>query len=218
MNVDEAIKAITRQYPNLSEFQIEDYTTGFSQFSPSNIEKLIEAFRDQYDFQNAPKWAWFAKQAAKMGLYKKQRSKPSWSKCSDCHTEYSLLGKGCPKCGSKKASVVTGESIPSHVYSMQEDCLYCKVYHENLNNQKSTAFGPDCNDYAKREKNFQYCGSCKCNQCCIHMKKYNENPRLYTENNRKTEYPWLFQNKEMGKGMKDLAKSKTVTKIEPEEF
>jgi hypothetical protein len=194
MTPSTAVNQIKRIYPDLTDIQIENYNEGFKQFSPSDIEKLIEYFKDTYDYQNPPKWAFFSKAGYKIGIGKNQKKIIAWYKCSNCSIEYSIKGKGCPKCYSSKATIVTGESFPEDLIDMQEDCFYCSIFKESQKKGNARRmYGNSCNDYGVKQTPNSPCKACQCSECCIQMIEYNRDPRGTVDKYKTTEFaqPWI---------------------------
>lgn len=195
MTIDEAINAIKRQYPDISDTRITDYQFGFDRYEPSDIQNLIEHFFDNYEYQNPPKWAWFNKAAYKIGIQRKEKKLPSWWKCQDCGTEYSIQGRKCPKCRSPKAIGVKGESMPTDLIIVQEDCAYCTIFDESRKKENDKLyFGYGCNDYGVVQRGCTP-RKCQCHECCRQMMLYNSDPRGTVEKYRTGELaqPWLYE-------------------------
>jgi len=209
----EAVQKIRRQYPDITEIQIADYQFGFEQFRPENIEKLIDAFKETYEYQNAPKWAYFSKLAFKIGIHKKQQQKPFWRQCLSCHQPYSSQGKVCPKCGDHKVVIVVGDSMPNNTMLVQENCHICKNY-DKKDDDRNQVHGYDCNKFGKENNPapFPYCSNCECRACCLQAFKLTGDVWDYKNKLRAGQYkePWIKMNESKGGSMKHLTESKRV--------
>jgi hypothetical protein len=209
----EAIQKIRRQYPDITEIQIADYQFGFESFNPINIEKIIDAFQDSYEYQNPPKWAYFSKLAFKLGIHKKQRALPFWRKCTECKTHYSHQGKQCPKCGNRKALIVVAETKPNDFMFVQENCHICKIY-DRKNDDRNQVHGFDCNKFGMENnpRPFPYCQDCECKACCLQAYKLKGDQWEYKEQLKLGRYkePWIKAFESKGSTVKKLSESKKV--------
>ncbi len=219
MTPNEAVLKIRRQFNDLTELQIEDYKFGFEQYKPDDISELIEHFSNMYEYQNPPKWAYFFKAALKLGIVQLQKSKPGWYKCNSCKTEYSLEGKRCPKCGSSKATIKTGENKPTNLVSMKEDCSFCKEFYKITNKENlRNIYGNDCEEHGIKQTPNSPCGACKCSECCSQLISYNLDPRGTVEKHRTGELKqdWLYPcpplDKTLSQIVKNIANNKRYVK------
>ncbi len=213
MTPSEAINRIRRQFKDINDIQYEDYMSGFEQFRPENIEKLIDAFQEQYEYQNPPKWAYFTKLAVKIGVHKKQKQKPYWRQCLSCHQPYSRQGRVCPKCGDLKVVIVIGDSMPNNTLLVQENCHICKLY-DKKDDDRNQVHGFDCNKFGSENNPapFPYCKGCECKACCLQSFKLTGDIWEYKEKLKSGMYkePWIKMNQSKGGSMKHLVNSKKV--------
>ena len=192
MTALQAIGEIKKRYPELPDILVLDYQEGFPQFSGRDIETLIEYFKENYDYQNPPKWPFFSKAAYKLELKRSGRSASFWRVCGKCSQAYRNAGASCPSCGSYDFTMSTGPSLPQDVIMLQEDCTLCTLFPDRTADGRRI-YGPDCQDHGSGRTPGEYCGSCECRLCCRLEGRAKENPDGFKRalQDGKVKFPYL---------------------------
>lgn len=158
--------------------------------------------QSQGKYKTIPYMKKFYDYARSKGLMKSAGNKQSkiWAKCDnpECGTQYSYNSMACPICGNKHRLMMShsdGSPPPDSIIKLQERCFMCKVYAGSLTNDKSTAFGPDCEHWGSdwRGYPYPYCKSCKCLECCKLDRRFKNNQAFFNDDIKsgRVKEPWL---------------------------
>ena len=166
MKASDFISHLKFRYPKLNKepFHITDLEQGLKQFSSMHLEKLWEAFKDNYIIGRSPRWADVNKIAHASGITRGTINylKDSYNICQVCKTPYSAEGRICPVCHKMTEYVVHAGKPPQGYYMCKADCGGCKYY---LTDDAGGAF---CDHFATDKTNkLQPCKSCVCKHCCF---------------------------------------------------
>ncbi len=170
---------------------LQDFT---DQCKHDALQSIYNHITQVHDFQTIPRMAKFWKFARqeKLLIEKEVKHNPYWNVCTNCKTEYSMQGRGCPKCRCTTAIIKTGETLPEGLIEVQEDCFYCEIYTESVKKENvRKLYFTGCQDYGI--KHTPQCSACCCKECCTQMMMYNADPRGTTEKYKTTELaqPWI---------------------------
>jgi len=147
---------------------------------------------------------------------KRERKEKTWLTCVKCGTHYSVIGRGCPNCREKHATIFQADQYPENYIRVYEDCYYCTIYPEIKKHEKWITY-VDCGDYGKKQD--KMCKNCQCLQCCTQMKEYYLDPRGTIEKYRTGELaqPWLMHvdplNETVRQMVKDIARRRNARTI-----
>ncbi len=202
MTVEDFIFNITNKFVSKNDHENKIFYTDILNFVDSC---LSSSYQDIYNhitmthkYQTIPRMAMLWKYAKDNDLLKQKEKDEivNWCKCTNCGTEYSKEGKGCPnqKCKSPEYTRCIGESAPNSMVLVHEDCYYCTIYPESIkkSNEKK-CYGADCSKHGTMRNPKLNCGKCECEECCKQVFMFNEDPKGTIEKYRTTELaqPWL---------------------------
>lgn len=213
MIVEDFISNLTAKFRSKNEEENHVFFSDLSSFvnavRPETLQDIYNLITMDHTFQTIPRMGkfWKIAKAEKFMIVKDQKYNPYWNMCGDCKTNYSKTGRGCPKCRSTVATIVTGEILPEDLIEVQEDCFYCTIYPESVkksNDRKLYFHG--CNDYGKKQD--AQCSACQCKECCRQMMMYNADPKGTTEMYKSTELaqPWIKEVQPLNETVKQMVR------------
>ncbi len=180
MTVDNFTNRLKTRYPKFKDdfSSISDMEERLKGFSESDLEKLWEAFIDEYVFSRIPRWADFNKIAINCNLHRavKVILENMYNICQVCNTSYSSAGRICPTCHKTTAINVIAGEYPRGFKTVREDCGQCIHYSGN-----NTA-GINCSGFGSYKVNNMYaCKMCICVKCCNETHAIHEGSMGYTD-------------------------------------
>jgi len=172
MTYSEFVVDITKRHAETPSVMLKDLERWLNGFTEDQIDLLHAKYLVSQSSKFPPKSLFdFQAIATENGIVKKSEdNKLLWWKCDRCGSQFTFKSRGCPKCGSKQFSGISGLRYTNEIIFVKDGCYVCKIYKSGFRPQ-----GPTCAEYGKIDNGIRrptdppqpgMCHGCRCAVCC----------------------------------------------------